>query len=122
MSGINRNNGTRVSGWEHTQLCVHDLITTPIGTRVGRRDYGCDLPSLIDRPGTASWIGRATSAIVISLNKWEPRFSLTSAKVIAAGADGHYSLQLTGTYYPRGHLGDKSVAESNKSFIIKLAA
>jgi uncharacterized protein len=120
MSGVDRNTGKPVSGWEHTQLCIQDLATTEIGTRVGRRDYGCNLPDLQDRPGTAAWIGRATVALSGALTKWEKRFKLVSSKLVKAGPDGAFAIAMTGDYYPRGHLGDFSIVETGKSITVRL--
>ena len=110
MAGVNRRVGGALSGWEHVKQSLHDIWTTPKGTRVMRRDYGCGLLSLIDRP-----IGRDTVLEVImaaaDAEIWEPRFRIKRAQIASAGADGVMELVISGVYYPRGHLGDYSVYE-----------
>jgi hypothetical protein len=50
MVGMSRTTGAAIDGLEHITQSVRDILGTPIGTRVGRRDYGSDVPELIDHP------------------------------------------------------------------------
>ena len=50
MTGMSRIKGTSLSEKEHLQQSVADILTTPIGSRVMRRDYGSNIPFLIDHP------------------------------------------------------------------------
>ena len=50
MSGLNRHTGRAVEGLAHLSQSIADILTTPIGTRVMRRDYGSELPFLLDQP------------------------------------------------------------------------
>jgi phage baseplate assembly protein W len=49
-TGMSRTSGATLSGDEHLAQSCEDIVTTPLGTRVMRRDYGCLLAELIDRP------------------------------------------------------------------------
>jgi phage baseplate assembly protein W len=40
MQGMNRNTGRKLSGVDHLRQSIVDILTTPIGSRVMRRDYG----------------------------------------------------------------------------------
>ena len=47
---MNRATGRRITAADHLRQSVADIITTPIGSRVMRRDYGSLVPALIDQP------------------------------------------------------------------------
>lgn len=73
MPGMNAHTGAALSGVEHIQQSVADILTTPIGSRVMRRDYGSLLPELIDQPLNGPTALRAYAATVVALMRWEPR-------------------------------------------------
>ena len=50
MEGMDGTTGAKLAGIDHLRQSIRDILTTRIGTRVMRRDYGSDLPGLIDRP------------------------------------------------------------------------
>lgn len=52
-----------------------------------------------------------------AIQKWEPRFRLDRVTIGEAGADGKIGLNLFGTYYPRGHLGDFTVEEKRSTTV-----
>lgn len=52
MLGINAQTGQPLSGIDHLRQSIRDILTTRIGTRVMRRDYGSRLPALVDNPMT----------------------------------------------------------------------
>ncbi len=39
MRGMNANTGKELEGIEHLKQSIIDILTTPIGSRVMRRDY-----------------------------------------------------------------------------------
>jgi phage baseplate assembly protein W len=106
--GVNRREGGILTGWEHVKQSIEVILTTPIGTRVMRRDFGSRLTSLIDAPMNDRVVLAAYSAVADALARWEPRYRLDTVKIEAAGAGGAITFILSGTYYPRGHLGDFS--------------
>ncbi|WP_442489386.1 GPW/gp25 family protein [Halomonas litopenaei] len=73
MTGMNADSGRRLERLEHIRQSVRDILTTPIGSRVMRRDYGSLLPELIDQPLDGATALRAYSVTVVALMKWEPR-------------------------------------------------
>lgn len=48
--GMDRNSGQTLGDLEHIRQSVRDILITPIGSRVMRRDYGSLLSALIDQP------------------------------------------------------------------------
>lgn len=80
MTGMNASTGRSLERLEHIRQSVRDILTTPIGTRVMRRDYGSLLPELIDQPLNEATVLRAYSATVVALMKWEPRIRVTAIR------------------------------------------
>ena len=48
MIGMNAKTGKALSGVDHLKQSIQDIVTTPLGSRVMRRDYGCGLFDLLD--------------------------------------------------------------------------
>lgn len=76
MTGMNDRTGTALQGVPHIEQSVADILTTPLGTRVMRREYGSLLPDLIDQPLTEATLLRIYAAAVIALTRWEPRIRI----------------------------------------------
>lgn len=74
---MNRTTGAAITGIEHLRQSVADILTTAIGTRVMRREYGSLVPELVDHPDNPSTQVRLFSAIASALMRWEPRLRLT---------------------------------------------
>ena len=47
---MNRETGAALGLVEHIAQSITDILTTRIGTRVMRREYGSLLPELVDQP------------------------------------------------------------------------
>ena len=52
MNGLNAHTGQPLAGLDHLRQSIADILSTPLNTRVMRRDYGSRLPELIDQPIT----------------------------------------------------------------------
>lgn len=101
MQGMSATTGARLSGVEHLRQSITDILTTPIGTRVMRRDYGSLLPRLVDAPLNASTRIDLISATAEALAIWEPRIEVLSVAVSSAEG-GRVSIDLEGNYLPDG--------------------
>lgn len=101
MIGINENTGKALGGVEHLRQSIRRLITTPIGSRVMRRDYGSRLFELVDAPLNMSTRMDLIAATADALRKWEPRFQLLKVD-ITGDENGVSSISLTGKYLPDG--------------------
>lgn len=55
---------------------IEDILTTPVGSRVMRREYGSLLPFLIDQPTNDAVILQLYSAIYVALLRWEDRINI----------------------------------------------
>ncbi|MCV6588216.1 MAG: hypothetical protein OIF57_04185 [Marinobacterium sp.] len=49
MIGLSRKTGRALSGWEYFTELAEDALTTQLGSREKRRDYGSRLPELLSR-------------------------------------------------------------------------
>lgn len=103
MDGIGAATGKRLGGIDHLRQSIRDILTTPIGSRVMRRDYGSRLFQLIDAPMNRSTLLELYAATAEAIAKWEPRFKLQ--KVVASSAQpGAVVLDMTGEYLPDGRV------------------
>lgn len=106
MAGMNRHTGKALDGYEHLVQSLGDLLTTPFMTRVMRREYGSEGMYLVDKPGTEDTLLSFTLAMGDAIRRWEPRYRLNRVWFEEAGQDGRFVINMDGTYFPRGHLGD----------------
>lgn len=102
MQGMDRTTGVALFGIEHLRQSIADILTTPIGSRVMRRDYGSRLFELVDRPVNAGWLIDAYAYTAAALDVWEPRFRLLQVKVSGQTVAGHPVIDLVGRYLPDG--------------------
>lgn len=102
MAGMSRTTGAALSGFDHLRQSVTDILTTPIGSRVHRRDYGSRLMSLVDRPMNQSLVSEMVAATAEALDRWEPRLRLEQIQINSVSADGHIDLSLVGYYLVNG--------------------
>ena len=94
---MHRATGRAIDLPEHIAQSVADIVTTPLGSRVMRRDYGSLLPLLLDQPDNAATQIRITSAVAGALMRWEPRVRLMRLGLARdAERPGHAELQLRG--------------------------
>lgn len=77
MSGMDARTGRAIDGMTHIRQSIADILTTRIGTRVMRRDYGSLLPELIDHPANPANLLRLRAASVMAILRWEPRIRIT---------------------------------------------
>ena len=101
MQGMNAATGAAVAGLAHLRQSIRDILTTRIGTRVMRRDYGSDLSALVDRPMNPALKMDLYAETAKALRRWEPRFRLRRVAVTEA-KPGAMTLYLEGDYLPEG--------------------
>ena len=68
--------GKKISEIAHIKQSIANILTTPIGSRIMRRDYGSRLFEKIDRPVNGELIAEIYSDVVEALFIWEPRFEV----------------------------------------------
>ena len=97
MIGVNRRTGAALSGIEHVRQSIEDILTTPLGSRLMRPDYGSQLRRFVDLPVNEGWKSAVQAEVARCLGRWEPRLKLERVRVIAV-VGGQITLQLTGVY------------------------
>lgn len=101
MIGMNAATGRAITDTAHLAQSIADILTTRIGTRVMRRDYGSQLVDLIDQPGNPATLLLAYAAITMALIRWEPRIRLSRVQLTHLTSAGQWELTLEGTLVDR---------------------
>jgi uncharacterized protein len=96
MNGIDRDTGQTLSGNAHLAQSVADILSTPLGTRVMRRNYGSMLFDLIDQPLNAVTRALTFAATAIAIREWEPRLRLTRISFTGNFAAGRPVIDIEG--------------------------
>ncbi|MFI8483000.1 GPW/gp25 family protein [Pseudomonas sp. NPDC078700] len=94
---MNRTTGSAISELDHLRQSVSDILTTPLGSRVMRRDYGSQLMELIDQPFNGTTKLRAYAAIAMGLMRWEPRLSISRVQISQSTEASQAIIDLEGT-------------------------
>lgn len=98
MNGIDARTGKRLSGTQHLVQSIADILFTPIGSRVGLREYGSLLLELSDKAMNPAGQLRVIAAIADAIRRWEPRIRLTRVRLVdgdaAANAGGRFAIEL----------------------------
>ncbi|KJK17164.1 GPW/gp25 family protein [Pseudomonas sp. 2(2015)] len=105
MNGMDRHTGLPLSGLAHLRQSVADILTTPLGSRRMRPEYGSQLRRYVDLPVTEGWKSAVQAEVARALGRWEPRLRLERVRVTAV-VGGQITLQLTGQY-----LGENALIE-----------
>ncbi|WP_062785010.1 GPW/gp25 family protein [Novosphingobium capsulatum] len=97
LTGMNRATGEPLSGDDHLEQSCEDIISTPLGTRTMRRDYGCILADVVDRPLNRATTLLASMGIALALARWEPRIVVRQVTISGELASGQAVAEITGT-------------------------
>ncbi|MCL2345246.1 MAG: GPW/gp25 family protein [Desulfobulbus sp.] len=97
LIGSSRTTGRAMTGMEHLKQSITDIITTPIGSRVMRPEYGSYLPRMVDLPINKGMISALQSEISRAIGRWEPRLKLARC-VVTAVVDGAMTIEIRGNY------------------------
>lgn len=93
--GMSQNNGKAITDTDHLRQSVRDILLTPQGSRIARREYGSLLSVLIDQPQNPALRLQIMSAVYMALSRWEPRLTLESI-TIRSNFDGSMVVDFTG--------------------------
>lgn len=88
--------GRAIDGLDHIRQSIRTILTTPIGSRVERREFGSYIPELIDQPANAATRLRVMAASAGAITRWEPRVKLTRIAVATSTAPGTMVIDITG--------------------------
>lgn len=107
ITGMNVATGAPLDGLDHLRQSVRDILQTPRGSRVMRRDYGSDLYKLVDQNLTGVTLARLYAATALALRQWEPRLKVlrvTTDALAATAALGRVVLTIEAEYLPDGRV------------------
>lgn len=85
-----------MDGDAHLAQSIADILSTPLGSRVMRRDYGSLLFELIDKPINGAIRMLLHAATAIALRRWEPRIRLTRVTMEGTPESGQLTIRITG--------------------------
>ena len=98
---MNINSGKIISEIAHIKQSIANILTTPIGSRVMRRDYGSKLFKKIDNPINGELIAEIYCDVVEALFTWEPRFEVEQVTVQNI-EKGKITIDLAGSFLKDG--------------------
>ena len=98
---MNINTGRSIEDMEHLRQSITNILSTPIGSRIMRRDYGSRLFKRLDAPLTGELLAEIYADVVEALFSYEPRFEVTNVSVVSMD-QGHLILDVTGKYLITG--------------------
>ena len=82
VKGMSRQSGQKIDQVSHILQSVRDILTTPIGSRVMRRDYGSLIPFLIDSPLNSYFSMQLRASVIHALMRWETRVTPTRIELV----------------------------------------
>ncbi len=101
MRGVHATTGKALEGIAHLRQSVRDILTTPLGSRVMRRDYGSRLFDLVDAPLNSQTLVDFYAATAEALIRWEPRLQVQQVQARTVDS-GKIEIDLTAIYIPTG--------------------
>lgn len=82
MYGMSSDNGEIINGTTYLEQVVRDVLTTPVGSRVMRRNYGSRLYTLLDHPIDEALIANMHVAVVEALTAHVPIITISAVEVL----------------------------------------
>lgn len=79
--GMNRKTGRWLSDLDHLKQSIQVILTTRIGMRIERREFGSLIPNIVDYPIHEKNVLLLYAAIANALAKHEPRLKLSQLSV-----------------------------------------
>ncbi len=98
---MNINTGKTISEIAHIKQSIANILSTPLGSRIMRRDYGSRLFERIDQPINGELIAEIYSDIVEAISTWEPRFEVEQVTLQSIDK-GKIIIDLEGTFVKDG--------------------
>lgn len=95
MIGMDRHTGQPLSGVAHVRQSIEVILTTPIGSRRMRPEFGSKIRRYVDLPVNEGWKGAVSAEVVRAVGRWEPRVELHQVSVVSI-IGGQITLRLQG--------------------------
>lgn len=81
MNGMDRHTGAPLAGTDHLKQSIDDILSTPLGTRLGRREYGSLVPQFLDQPNNELGRMRIFAAVALALLRQEGRARISRVQL-----------------------------------------
>ncbi len=94
-TGMNQQTGLAITDMDHISQSVQDILLTPQGSRLARREYGSLLSRLIDQPQNEALDLQLMAAVYSALSRWEPRIRLSQIN-LSRNFEGAMQVELAG--------------------------
>ena len=112
MAGIDRRTGKIISNYDSALQAVEVILSTRIGTRIMRRQFGGGVAELLGRAVTPPLFALFLQLVATAIDTWEPRFRVRQVVPLGTVDEiraGQVGVRFDVDYRPRGHLGDFTV-------------
>ncbi len=96
MNGMDRTTGKPLAGADHLRQSIADILSTPLGTRLCRRDYGSELPELFDQPMNELGRIRVFAATAGAIMRQERRARISRIALAAGDTAGAFVIRIVG--------------------------
>lgn len=96
MRGIDRMTGQPIEGRAYLRQRIVDVLTTPVNSRVMRRNYGARLLAMIDMAVNQANVLLLYGAVASALQTWVGGFKLTRVQLLRGEKAGQFTLALEG--------------------------
>lgn len=96
MNGMDRRTGKPLAGADHIRQSIEDILGTPLGTRLGRRDYGSELPELFDQPMNELGRIRVFAATALAIMRQERRARISQISLATGATRGAFVIRIIG--------------------------
>ncbi|WP_027824296.1 GPW/gp25 family protein [Laribacter hongkongensis] len=96
--GMHAATGRAVTDRDHVRQSVRDVLLTPVGSRIARRDYGSAVASMIDWPANAHLRMQLMAAAHMALTRHEPRIRITAVSFSQDEQHGRWTCDLSVEY------------------------
>lgn len=96
MNGMDARTGKPLGGVDHLLQSVADILGTPLGARVARRDYGSIIPELLDQPLNELTRTRIYAAAALALQRQERRLRTAKFTLLRGDRPGSATLIIDG--------------------------
>lgn len=94
--GMDAQTGHMLDRTAHIQQSISNILRTPKGSLVGRRDYGSQVHRFVDRGLDAPTRMQLFAEVARALSAWEPRYRLQQVDVLPVRDKAGFHLRLTG--------------------------
>jgi len=71
------------------------ILMTRIGSRLARRDFGSELPALVDQPVNPVTMQRMIGATATALRRWLPSLRISRVQILKGDQPGAWTVQIS---------------------------